>query len=502
MIIYSLLKNKLQFKNDFLSGITVALALIPEAIAFAFVAGVNPLVGLYAATIVGFITAVFGGRPGMISGATGALAVIMVSLVANHGVDYLFATVILMGLIQIIVAIFNLGRFIKIVPHPAILGFVNGLAIVIFIAQLGHFKTGMNSDAQWLAGNDMFTMVGLVALTMFLIYFLPKLTKLIPSALGAILIVFSVTYFMGIDTKTVGDLADISGGLPNFYIPQVILNWEFFAIVFPYAIILASVGLIESLLTLSVVDEITDTKGDIKKECFAQGGANVVTGFFGGMGGCAMIGQSIINVTSGGRSRVSGVVASLGLLFFIMFASDVIKEIPIASLVGVMFMVVIGTFAWNSIKILHRIPKVDAFVVVVVTIVTVLTDLAIAVFTGVIISALAFAWKSSQQIVVNKSENSKTIVYKFSGLLFFGSVDNFKNLIDYNVENKTIKFDFKNCRLVDHSSIEAVDKVFEKLSSKNNVIKIVNISPECSGLFKKASNSVLNTKDAPIYEVV
>ncbi|MFT6901210.1 MAG: SulP family sulfate permease, partial [Colwellia sp.] len=380
-------------KNDVLSGLTVALALVPEAVAFAFVAGVDPLVGLYAAFMVGLITSIFGGRPGMISGATGAMAVVMVSLVALHGVEYLFATVVLTGLLQILAGIFRLGKFIRLVPHPVMLGFVNGLAIVIFLAQLGQFKfTNEAGELEWLQGTPLYTMAGLIILTMAIIHFFPKLTKAVPSTLVAIVVVTLLVLGVGLDTKLVGDVASIAGGLPTFSIPSVPFDLEMLKIIFPFALVLAAIGLIESLLTLTLIDELTGTRGRGNKECIAQGAANTACGFFGAMGGCAMIGQSMINVNSGGRGRASGITAALALLGFILFASGLIEQIPLAALVGVMFIVVIGTFEWSSFRILGKVPKADAFVIILVSGVTVYSDLAIAVVVGVIVSALVFAW--------------------------------------------------------------------------------------------------------------
>ncbi|MDG1858357.1 MAG: SulP family inorganic anion transporter, partial [Emcibacteraceae bacterium] len=369
-----------QYRIEILSGLTVALALVPEAVAFAFVAGVHPLVGLYAAFIVGLITAVFGGRPGMISGATGALAVVMVALVAIHGVQYLFATVVLMGILQILAGVFKLGKFIRLVPHPVMLGFVNGLAIVIFLAQLSQFKvTDTLGNQTWMSGLPLYLTLGLVVLTMVIIWGAPKVLRSIPAPLLGILGVSLIVIFFNIDVPRVGDLASIKGGLPTFAIPDVPFTFETFMIILPFSLILAAIGLIESLLTLNLVAEMTETHGGASRECAAQGAANLVTGFFGGMGGCAMIGQSMINVKSGGRKRLSGISAALFLLCFILWASSLIEQIPIAALVGVMFMVVIGTFAWSSLTILHRVPRHDAFVILLVTAVTVYSDLAVAV---------------------------------------------------------------------------------------------------------------------------
>ncbi|MDH3454788.1 MAG: SulP family inorganic anion transporter, partial [Desulfuromonadales bacterium] len=394
-----LVRKSATCKDDLLSGLTVALALVPEAVAFSFVAGVGPLVGLYAAFMVGLITAVVGGRPGMISGATGALAVVMVDLVSEHGIEYLFAAVVLMGVFQTGAGLLRLGKFIRLIPHPVMLGFVNGLAIIIFLAQLGQFKIADGDGAlQWMSGPALFLMLGLVALTMAIIYFLPKLTMAFPSALAAILVVTALVHGLNLETRTVGDLASVAGGLPSFHIPMVALTWETFLIILPYAVILAAIGLIESLMTMTLIDEVTETRGRGNRECIGQGVANLVTGFFGGMGGCAMIGQSIININSGGRGRLSGITAALCLLCFILFASNLIEMIPLAALVGVMFMVVVGTFAWSSLRILHKIPLSDALVLVLVSTVTVFSDLAIAVAVGVIVSALVFAWQNARRI--------------------------------------------------------------------------------------------------------
>ena len=388
-----------RFKTESLSGLTVALALVPEAVAFAFVAQVHPLVGLYAAFIVGLITALIGGRPGMISGATGALAVVMVHLVASHGVEYLFATVVLMGGIQVLAGVLHLGKFIRMVPHPVMLGFVNGLAIVIFLAQIGQFKVvGANGELAWLEGARLWTMVGLIILTMLIIAGVSRLTKAVPAPLVAILSVSLLAIFFGLDARNVGDLAHIGAGLPSFHIPSVALSFATFKIILPYAIILAAIGLIESLLTLNLVNDKLERVGGASQECLAQGTANIVSGFFASMGGCAMIGQTMINISSGGRSRISGIVAAISLLIFILFGSSLIEKIPLAALIGVMFMVVIGTFAWQTFKLLPKIPRSDAFVLILVSFVTVYSDLAVAVVVGVIVSALVFAWESARHV--------------------------------------------------------------------------------------------------------
>jgi len=491
-------------KNDVLSGFTVALALVPEAVAFAFVAGVDPLVGLYAAFIVGLITSIFGGRPGMISGATGAMAVVMVSLVAIHGVEYLFATVVLTGVLQILAGIFKLGKFIRLVPHPVMLGFVNGLAIVIFLAQLGQFKiTNEAGDLEWMQGTPLYNMAGLILLTMAIIHFFPKLTKAVPSTLVAIVTVSFLVYGINLDTKLVGDVASIAGGLPTFSIPSVPFDLAMLKIIFPFAIVLAAIGLIESLLTLTLIDELTGTRGRGNKECIAQGAANTVTGFFGGMGGCAMIGQSMINVNSGGRGRASGITAALALLGFILFASGLIEQIPLAALVGVMFIVVIGTFEWSSFRILGKVPKADAFVIILVSGVTVYSDLAIAVVVGVIVSALVFAWEHAKHVTVHRSTNEHgSTVYDVKGPLFFGSVSNFLEQFDMDEESNDIIVEFKNSRVVDHSAIEAIDTLAERYLSRGKTMHLRHLSMECTELLTKAGSLVeINVIEDPGYHI-
>ncbi|RLQ23370.1 STAS domain-containing protein [Seongchinamella sediminis] len=503
-------------KNDVLSGLTVALALVPEAVAFAFVAGVEPLVGLYAAFMVGLITASIGGRPGMISGATGALAVVMVALVADHGVEYLFATVVLMGVLQIAAGAMRLGKFIRMVPHPVMLGFVNGLAIVIFLAQLGQFGTpgepgwlagtfmeGSIIDVAWLEGQQLYMLLGLVALTMAIIHFLPRLTTAIPSSLAAIVVVSLLVVGLSLDTRVVGDVASIKGGLPQFHIPVVPLNWETLSIIFPYSVILAAIGLIESLLTLRLVDEITETRGRGNKECVGQGVANVATGFFGGMGGCAMIGQSMINVNSGGRGRLSGISAALFLLAFILVASPLIEQIPLAALIGVMFIVVIGTFEWSSFRVLRKVPRSDALVLVLVSAVTVATDLAVAVVVGVIVSALVFAWEHAKQIQVRAQEDHKgSTVYAVSGPLFFGSVTSFLEQFDPAQANEDVIIDFAESRVCDHSGLEAIDTLAERYLNSGKALHLVHLSAECKQLLRKAGNLVeVNVIEDPKYFV-
>jgi len=496
--------SKICFKNEMLSGLTVALALVPEAVAFSFVAGVDPLVGLYAAFMVGLLAAVFGGRPGMISGATGAMAVVMVSLVAEHGVEYLFAAVVLTGLIQISVGLMKLGKYIRIVPHPVMLGFVNGLAIVIFLAQLQHFQfTTADGSTAWMSGESLMLFGGLILLTMMIIQYLPKLTGAFPASLAAILVVSLMTIGLDLDTKRVADLASIEGGFPSFHLPMVSFSWETLYIILPYAVILAAVGLIESLLTLTLIDEVTDTRGQGNRECIGQGIANTTTGLFGGMGGCAMIGQSMINVNSGGRQRLSGISAALFLLSFILFASSLIEMIPMAALVGVMFMVVLGTFEWSSLRIMNKIPAKDAFVLILVSGVTVATDLAIAVIVGVIVSALIFAWEHASHInIEQRDEEGGLRIYELNGPLFFGSVKNFLDLFDPKSDPDEVIIEFKNSRVADHSAIEAIDTLAEKYMRAGKQLHLRHLSPECRILLHKAGDLVeVNMMGDPTYHV-
>jgi SulP family sulfate permease len=487
-----------------LSGLTVALALVPEAIAFAFVAHVHPLVGLYAAFIVGLITAAFGGRPGMISGAAGSLAVVMVALVVTHGVEYLFATVVLMGVLQITFGLLKLGKFIRMVPFPVMIGFVNGLAIVIFLAQLGHLKTpDAAGNLSWMTGMPLATMLGLIALTMAIIYLLPRVTKAIPSALAGIVVVSLLVIFAGIDTKTVGDMASIKGGLPPFHLPAVPLTWETVRIIFPYSLILAAIGLIESLLTLNLIDEMTDTRGQPNRECMAQGSANVITGFFGGMGGCAMIGQSMINVNNGATQRLSGITAALFLLSFILFLSGWIELIPIATLIGLMFVVSQKTFAWGSLNALRRVPKSDAFVVVAVTVITVFTDLAIAVVTGVIIAALIFAWQHARQIEARIGRNPHGWkIYNLHGSLFFASTANFQALFTPADDSDEVVIDFRHAKVMDHSAVEAIDSLAERYRKAGKRLHLRHLTPDCLELLTKAKDMVeIDVREDPHYHI-
>jgi SulP family sulfate permease len=500
-------------KNDVLSGLTVALALVPEAVAFAFVAGVDPMVGLYAAFIVGLITSVFGGRPGMISGATGAMVVVMTSLVISHGIQYLFAAILLAGILQIAAGIFKLGKFIRMVPHPVMIGFVNGLAIVIFLAQLGQFKApDIDGMLTWLPSDQMFLMLGLVALTMAIIHFLPKFTTAVPSSLVAIVTVTGLVVGLDLETCTVVDFlrtmsgdeaATLAGSLPTFSVPSVAISLETLQVILPYAIILAAIGLIESLLTLTVLDEMTNTRGQSNRECVGQGMANVTCSMFGAMGGCAMIGQSMLNVNSGGRGRLSGIVAALALLFFILFASDLIEMIPLAALVGVMFMVVIGTFEWATFKLARRVPKQDFFVIVLVTVVTVLTDLAVAVAVGVIASALMFAWEHAKHIYATSKINEEgSKEYHINGPIFFGSAANFLELFDAKNDPEDVIVDFADSRVADHSAIEAIETLAERYAATGKTLHLRHLSQDCRALLDKAGSLVeINVKEDPNYKV-
>ncbi len=503
-------------KNDVLSGTTVALALVPEAVAFAFVAGLEPMVGLYAAFMMGLITSVIGGRPGMISGATGATAVVMVSLVAAHGAQYLFAAVILGGLFQILAGVLRLGKYIRMVPHPVMLGFVNGLAIVIFLAQMGQFLVKNEvGDKVWMEGEMLYTMGILIAITMLIIHFLPKLTTAVPSSLVAILAVSLAVPLLDLDARTVIDYvkdmlpaeqaatATLKGELPSFAIPGIPFTLETLRIILPTALILAAVGLIESLLTLTLIDEITGTRGRGNRECVGQGVANSVNGFFGGMGGCAMIGQSMININSGGRGRLSGITAALVLLGFILFGAALIEQIPLAALVGVMFMVVLGTFEWSSFRIIRKIPLSDAFVLVLVSGITVAFDLAIAVVVGVIVSALVFAWKHAQHIYAEKSiDENGSKIYALRGPLFFGSAANFKEIFTPEDDPNDVIIEFQRSRVSDHSGIEALDALAERYQKLGKTLHIRHLSPECVQLLEKAGDLCeVNVLEDPNYHV-
>ncbi|RUA31205.1 MAG: sodium-independent anion transporter [Bacteroidetes bacterium] len=513
-------KRKWNVKDDIFSGLTVALALVPEAVAFAFIVGISPIIGLYGAFMMALITAILGGRPGMISGATGAMAVVMVGLVTEAaaygnslgldgsvvGLQFLFATLLLTGLIQILAGVFKLGKYVRMIPYPVMMGFVNGLAIVILLSQLSMFKSG----GEWLSTDRLLIMMGLVALTMALMVLIPKISKKIPATLVAILLVSALVIFLNIDTETVRSFVasgspdgngSLAADLPKFAVPSIPLTMESLRIILPYAFILAAVGLIESLMTLNLIDELTESHGNGNRECVAQGTANIVNGFFGGMGGCAMIGQSIINIKSGGRGRLSGIVAGLALLMFILFTSEYIEMVPIAALVGVMFMVVIGTFAWSTFKIMNKIPKSDLLVIAVVTVVTVVADLAVAVLIGIIISALVFAWENALRIRARKHIDEHGIKhYEIYGPLFFGSTKLFTEKFDAKNDPKEVIIDFKESRIMDQSAIEAINKITQKYLELGKTIHLRHLSKDCAKLIKKAEKiCVVNVLEDPDY---
>ncbi len=507
-LIYRKFNQRLRVKDDLLSGMTVALALVPEAVAFAFVAGVDPIIGLNAAFVVGLMAAVFGGRPGMISGATGAMAVVIVALVAEHGIEYMFAAVILAGVLQIGAGALKLGKYIRLVPHPVMFGFVNGLAIVIFMSQLTQFKVEDASGAlSWMQGSQLYWMLGLVAATMAIAHFLPMLTRAVPSSLVAIVVVSMVAIGLNIDTFSVGDVAGpggLGGSFPAFHLPTVPVSLETLQIIFPYSLTLAGVGLIESLMTLSLIDELTETRGRGNRECVGQGLANISSGVLSGMGGCAMIGQSMINIRSGGRGRLSGASAAIFLLIFIMFASPLIEQIPVAALVGVMFMVVIATFEWSSFRILGKIPRMDAFVLILVSGITVLMhNLALAVIAGVIASALAYAWESAKHIRVDVSKDEKgSKHYDLHGPLFFGSVKSFQELFVPAEDPDDVVVDFAGSRVWDHSGVEAINALTERYSKLGKKLHLRHLTQDCKDLLKNAESMIeVNILEDPHYHI-
>lgn len=498
--------KKINYKNELLAGFTVAMTMIPESLSFAILAGLSPLTGLYAAFMMGLVTAVLGGRPGMVSGGAGATIVVLIALIKAHGVEYLFATVILAGIFQLLVGVFKLGKFVRLIPQPVMYGFLNGLAVIIFMAQIEQFKiTDANGVVGWLQGTSLYIMSGLTALTIAIVYFSPKITKVIPASLVAILIVFGIVLGFGINTKTVADIAHISGSLPNFHIPNIPFSLETLQIVFPYAVIMAGVGLIESLLTLSMVDEITNSKGNTNKESIAQGLANITNGFFGGMGGCAMVAQTLVNLNAGSRARLSGIIASITILIIILVGAPFIERIPMAALVGVMMMVAISTFQWVSIRIVNKMPKSDIFVGITVALITiVLHNLALAVLVGVIISALVFAWDNAKRIRARKYIDENGIKhYEISGPLFFGSAMNFIEKFDPANDPEQVVIDFKESRIVDMSAIDALDKLSKKYSELNKKLHLKHLSEDCIKILKNAEAVIeVNIQDDPTYKVM
>ena len=492
----------INYKTEILSGLTVAMALIPEAVAFALIAGLSPLTGLYAAFMMGLVTSILGGRPGMISGATGAVAVVLVALAQQYGVEYVFAAVILAGVLQVITGALRMGKLMRLVPHPVIFGFVNGLAIIIFMSQLAQFK---DPSGAWLTGSEMFIFLGFVLLTMVIIWGLPKITKAVPASLMAILSVFGIVAAFGIETRTVGDIASIAGRFPPFHIPSVPFSIETLVIIFPYAAIMAGVGLIESLLTLNIIDEITETRGRGNKEAAAQGIANILSGLFSGMGGCAMIGQSLINISAGARARLSGIVASVMLLVFIMFGAGLIEQMPMAALTGLMIMVSVGTFEWASLRTFNKMPTSDFFVMVVVTLITsVLHNLAVAVLVGVIIAALVFAWDNAKRIRARKHiDENGAKHYEIYGPLFFGSVTVFNEKFDVLNDPDEVIIDFKESRVVDMSAIEALNKITERYLKVGKTVHLKHLSPDCRTLLKNADKIIdVNVLEDPTYHLV
>ena len=482
-------KQVVDYRTEILAGLTVALALVPEAVAFAFLAGLSPLTGLYAAFVMGLVTSVLGGRPGMISGATGAVAIVIVALAQTHGAEYVFACVVLAGLLQVAAGLLRLGKLMRLVPHPAIYGFVNGLAIVIFLSQLDQFRVA--PGGAWLTGTPLYGFVALVALAMLIIWGLPRLTRAVPGALVAILVVWGLVTALGLETASVGDMAGpggIAGGFPPFHLPEVPYTWQTLRIVFPYALVVAGVGLIESLLTLNIIDELTETRGQGNREAVAQGIANATSGLFSGMGGCAMIGQSLINISSGARARLSGIVASLLLLSFIMFGSSLIERVPMAALTGLMIMVAIGTFEWASLRTFDKFPKSDTIVMVLVTLVTVfLHNLALAVIVGVIISALVFAYESAKRIRARKRVDAAGVKhYEIYGPLFFGSVGAFADKFDVTGDPEHVVIDFTESRVVDMSAIEALNRLTERYRKAGKHVEVTNLSQDCRRLLSDA----------------
>lgn len=509
-------QQKVDYKNEILAGLTVAMTMIPESLMFAILAGFSPLVGLYGAFIMGLVTAIFGGRPGLISGGAGATVVVLMALMNSHGLEYVFAAVAMAGVFQLIVGLLKLGKFIRLVPQPVMFGFVNGLAIIIFMAQMDQFKIGVGDAAVWLTGETLYTMVGLVLFTIAIIVFVPKLTKAVPASLIGIIVVFLVVYFLNIETKQVVDiinqdtlpgepLKSLSGTLPSFHIPTIPFTLEAFKIILPYGLIMAAVGLTEGLLTLNLVDEITGTKGNSNRECVAQGGANILNGFFGGMGGCPMIAQTLVNLSAGSRARLSGIIAALTILVIILFGAPVIELVPIAALVGVMVMVAVGTFEWASFRALKRMPKPDIFVMILVTLITVvLHNLALAVLIGVIISALVFAWESAKRIRARKYVDEAGVKhYEIYGPLFFGSVTAFNEKFDIANDPEEVIIDFKESKVSDMSAIEALNKITERYAKVGKKVHLKHLSKDCRVLLNNADKLIeVNVLEDPTYKVV
>lgn len=499
------LSQKVNYKTEILAGLTVAMTMIPESLSFAILAGLPPLVGLYGAFIMGLVTAIFGGRPGLISGGAGATVIVLIALMKSHGIEFVFGAIALAGVIQILVGLLKLGKFIRLVPQPVMFGFVNGLAIVIFMSQLEQFKTVINGQSEWLTGTPFLIMAGLVALTIAIVVLLPKITKAIPASLVAIMIVFAVVLIFNIETKQVEDIAAVSGSLPPFHIPDFPFTIENFQIILPYGLIMAAVGLTEGLLTLNLVDEITNTKGDSNRECLAQGSANILNGFFFGMGGCPMIAQTLVNLSAGSRARLSGIVAALTILLIILVGAPVIGKLPMAALTGVMIMVAMGTFEWASLRIFKRMPISDIFVMLVVMLITVfLHNLALAVLIGVIISALVFAWDNAKRIRARKYLDENGVKhYEIFGPLFFGSVTAFAEKFEVSTDPKEVIIDFKESRVVDMSAIEALNAITNRYHKEGKKVHLRHLSQDCIALLKNAEAIIdVNIMEDPIYLVV
>ncbi|PPL00791.1 SulP family inorganic anion transporter [Parapedobacter indicus] len=498
-------KQSINYKNEILAGLTVAMTMIPESLSFAILAGLSPLTGLYAAFLMGLVTAILGGRPGMVSGGAGATVVVLIALASSHGVEYLFGAVVLGGFLQLLVGLFKLGKFVRLIPQPVMYGFLNGLAVIIFMAQVAQFKITERGIDGWMQGAPLYLMIGLTALTIAIVILLPKITKAVPASLVAILIVFGIVYFFDIDTKKVVDIASISGSLPAFRIPEIPFSLATLQIIFPYALVMAGVGLIESLLTLNMVDEITNTKGRSNREAAAQGLANITNGFFGGMGGCAMVAQTLVNVGAGARTRLSAIIGAVTILLIILVAGPVIEQIPMAALVGVMMMVAIGTFEWVSFRIISKMPRPDILIGMLVAVITVLLhNLALAVLIGVVISALVFAWESAKRIRARKFMDDRGAKhYEIYGPLFFGSTTTFMEKFDvFNDPNEVI-IDFKESRVVDMSAIEALNKITAKYHQQGKTLHLRHLSPDCRQLLKNAEGVIdVNIIEDPTYRVM
>lgn len=495
--------QKVNYRNEIFAGLTVAMTMIPESLSFAILAGFSPLTGLYAAFIMGLVTAILGGRPGLISGGAGATVIVLIPLMLSHGIEYVFGAVVFAGIIQILIGIFKLGKLIRLVPQPVMYGFVNGLAIVIFMSQISQFKIlGSNS---WLSGSALYTMIGLVLLTILVVVVFPRVSKKVPASLVAIAVTFALVIIFGIQTRTVSDIANIAGGFPPFHIPKITLSFDVLKVIFPYALIMSTVGLTEGLLTLNLVDEITNTKGKSNRECIAQGTANILNGFFSGMGGCPMIAQTLVNLSAGARARLSGIIAALVILVIILFGAPVIGKMPVAALIGVMIMVAAGTFEWASFKAIRRFPKSDIIVMVIVTLITVfLHNLALAVLIGVVISALVFAWESAKRIRARHYIDDQGVKhYEIFGPLFFGSTTLFAEKFDVKNDPAEVIIDFRESRVVDMSAIDALNKLSERYKSLGKNMRLRHLSPDCRKLIDNAESMVdINILEDPEYRVL